>query len=111
MRRGNLLAGTVAGRTAERFDELARAEGIRIERIASPAGQRTPGPWYDQGWCEWVLLVEGRAGLDVEGEGAPLELGPGDWLELPPGCRHRVAWTDPRRETVWLAIHFGPGAA
>jgi cupin 2 domain-containing protein len=32
-------------------------------------------------------------------------MGPGDWLEIPARCRHRVAWTDPNQETVWLAVH------
>jgi cupin 2 domain-containing protein len=24
---------------------------------------------------------------------------------IPARCRHRVAWTDPAVDTVWLAIH------
>ena len=31
---------------------------------------------------------------------------PGDWVILPAHCRHRVAWTDPVRETLWLAVHL-----
>lgn len=34
---------------------------------------------------------------------------PGDWAVLPAHCRHRVAWTAPDRETVWLAVHLPPG--
>jgi cupin 2 domain-containing protein len=90
----------------EVFQELLQRPGVRIERIVS-SGQATPaGEWYDQGWDEWVLLVAGAAGLLLEGEGAPRTLGPGDYLLLPRGCRHRVEWTDPQAQTVWLAIHL-----
>ncbi len=26
---------------------------------------------------------------------------------IPAGVRHRVAWTDPERPTIWLAVHYG----
>jgi hypothetical protein len=28
----------------------------------------------------------------------------GDWIDLARGVRHRVAWTDPARDTIWLAV-------
>ena len=36
----------------------------------------------------------------------PLELGPGDYVDLPAHRRHRVEWTTPDEPTVWLAIHY-----
>mgnify|MGYP003419902423 CR=1 FL=1 len=30
---------------------------------------------------------------------------PGDWLQIPARQRHRVTWTDPAQDTVWLAVH------
>jgi cupin 2 domain-containing protein len=27
-------------------------------------------------------------------------------LNIPAHARHRVAWTDPKEKTIWLAIHF-----
>ena len=92
---------------AEVCEELLVRPGARIERIVSH-GQATPaGEWYDQPWDEWVLLVTGGAGLLVEGEAAPRQLQPGDYLLLPAHCRHRVEWTAADRETVWLAVHLG----
>jgi hypothetical protein len=35
-----------------------------------------------------------------------VRLGPGDWLLIPAHQKHRVAWTDPEAETVWLAVHY-----
>lgn len=104
---GSLLRNLPAAGDGEQFAELLSRPGVRLEQIVSQ-GQATPkGEWYDQDWDEWVLLASGSAGLLVEGEAAPRELQPGDYLLLPAGCRHRVEWTDPDRATVWLAVHLG----
>jgi len=90
----------------ERSDPLLERPGLRIERIVSRGHASPAGFWYDQDEAEWVLVVEGRARLLVAGELRPRELGPGDWIHLPARCRHRVEWTDPERETVWLAVFY-----
>ena len=83
-----------------------RTPGARLERIVS-RGHRTPdGEWYDQEWDEWVVVLSGRATLLVEGEPEPIPLVPGDSLVLPAHVRHRVEWTDPAADTVWLALHY-----
>jgi cupin 2 domain-containing protein len=104
--RGNLFAHLPPAGRDEAFEELLHRPGMRIERIVS-SGHATPaGEWYDQEWDEWVLLLAGSAGLLLEGEAEPRTLVPGDYLLLPAGCRHRVAWTDRQVQTVWLALHF-----
>jgi cupin 2 domain-containing protein len=103
----NILAGLPDARGGEIFATLVERDGVRIERIVSH-GQATPeGEWYDQEWDEWVIVLSGKAGLLVEGEAEPRLLGPGDHVDLPPRCRHRVAWTSPDEPTVWLAVHWG----
>lgn len=101
----NLLAGLPSPGVEESFETLLARPGIRIERIVSH-GQATPevSP-YEQDWDEWVLLVAGAARLWLDGA-AEVALGPGDYLLIPAGRRHRVTWTDPERPTVWLAIHL-----
>jgi hypothetical protein len=72
---------------------------LRIERIVS-TGQITPeGEWYDAEEAEFVLLVSGAARLRIEGEDEDRELGEGDYILLPPHCRHCVTFTRaaPRR--------------
>lgn len=102
---GNLHAGLPPAAPEELFETILSAPGIRIERIVS-WGQATPeGEWYDQQQGEWVLLAAGSAGLLLEGQQEPRRLLPGDYLYLPPRCRHRVAWTDAGQPTVWLAVH------
>lgn len=92
--------------TGELLETLIERSGIRIERIVS-TGQATPeGVWYDQPDDEWVLLLSGSACLLIQGEPEPLLLQQGDYLLLPARCRHRVEWTDEKKQTVWLACHL-----
>ena len=109
---GNLFDG-VAGfgrRTDEEIAVLLATPGLRIERIVSTGQASPPGFWYDQERPEWVLLVQGAAALEIQdattGQTAVRDLRPGDYLHIPAHCRHRVAWTDPDRPTIWLAIHY-----
>ena len=79
---------------------------MRIERIVSRGHASPPDFWYDQDWHEFVLLMSGRARLELA-DGAPVvELEPGDWLDIKAHVRHRVDWTDPEQDTVWLAVHY-----
>ncbi len=106
---GNIFTNLPDATSGEAFQTLLERDGVKIERIISH-GQATPeGEWYDQKWDEWVLLLSGRAGLLIEGEAEPRELEIGEYLLLPAGCRHRVAWTAPNSPTIWLAIHWKTG--
>jgi cupin 2 domain-containing protein len=104
----NLLSSLPSARAAEAILPLLTAKGMRLERIVSH-GQSTPdGLWYDQAEAEWVLLLSGAARLAVEGEPEEQPLAPGDVVFLAPHLRHRVSWTDPDRETVWLVLFVDP---
>jgi cupin 2 domain-containing protein len=106
MKSGNLFADIPEGLQEESFQDILNRRNVRIERIVSQ-GQRSPeGFWYDQHWDEWVLLLRGRAGLEIQGCPAIVELGPGDHLFIPAFTRHRVAWTDAGESSVWLAVHI-----
>jgi mannose-6-phosphate isomerase-like protein (cupin superfamily) len=102
----NLLAKLPAAKRAEAFTDLLSRPGVRLERIVS-RGQATPEdePMV-QAQDEWVLLLEGAAGMRVE-DSAEVSLGPGDHLLIEGGQRHWVTWTAKDRETVWLALHLG----
>lgn len=89
------------------LDLLAAPGGARVERILSRGASSPPDFWYEQGWDEFVLLVSGAAVLAFA-DGGERRLEAGDYAILPAGCRHRVAWTTPERETVWLAVHMPP---
>lgn len=106
LRVGNIFKGLPDQLPSELTEEIYGSSRIRIERIVS-RGHRSPESfWYQQQENEWVLVLSGRARLEIEGEATTTEVGPGDHLLIPAGLRHRVAWTDPREHTVWLAVFF-----
>jgi len=90
----------------ELFEEIESGKSFRLERIVSDGHKSSPGFWYDQPQQEWVILLQGAARIELDNENDHVELGPGDYLLIPAGRRHRVAWTTPDTKTVWLAIHF-----
>lgn len=107
---GNVLRDLPDARASEVTDILVAAPGVRIERIVSLGQASPPGFWYDQAEAEWVLLLAGAARLRFADEAEDRVLGPGDHVEIAPHRRHRVAWTDPKRRTIWLAVFHGTAA-
>ena len=107
---GRLFATLPARRQARELETaLLALPGLRIERIVSTGQSSPPGFWYDQSEGEWVVLLAGEAELRIEDEAATRRLAPGDWLHLPPHCRHRVERTAPEVPTVWLAVYYDAG--
>lgn len=101
----NIFADIPQHVDAEEVTVLLATPDIRIERIVS-TGQASPeGFWFDQERAEWVVLLQGAAEVQFEGEATPRPLRPGDTLHIPPQVRHRVAWTDANQPTVWLTVH------
>jgi GNAT superfamily N-acetyltransferase len=100
---GHIAADVGFDPEAEQVTLLAVGGGTRVERIVSRGHASPLGLWYDQDEDEWVMLVAGAARLEIEGSGE-VELQPGSWIDLPRHRRHRVAWTDPERDTIWLAV-------
>jgi cupin 2 domain-containing protein len=85
---------------------LAESKSTRIETILSH-GQASPeGFWYDQLEHEWVVVLKGSARLRFEVDNQHVDLGPGECVLIPAGCRHRVEWTNPAEPTLWLAIFY-----
>lgn len=102
----NILADLPAALTGEVFETIVTSDSLRIERIVSNGQATAEGEWYDQARDEWILVLAGGADLLFEDAHEPQRLGAGDYTLIPAGCRHRVAWTDPKVKTVWLAVHF-----
>ncbi|MDD2058792.1 cupin domain-containing protein [Pseudomonas sp. GD03860] len=102
----NLFQPLPIDTTREHFDDMLSRPGLRIERIVSFGQTSPPGFWYDQPQSEWVVVLSGSAGVRLEHEASERHLRPGDSLELPAHCRHRVEWTDSTQPTIWLAVHW-----
>jgi cupin 2 domain-containing protein len=90
----------------EEFRNLVASKRVKIERIVSTAHKTPQGEWLEQARAEWVIVLKGSAGLLIEGEAVPRALGPGDYLNIPERCRHRVEWTAKDEPTIWLAVHY-----
>lgn len=103
---GNLFSGIPAELPQELIDELVVQPSVRIERIVSKGHVSPDGFWYDQAEHEWVVLLQGEALLQLEGETGSIRLKPGMYINLPAHCKHRVEWTHPEIETVWLAVFY-----
>jgi cupin 2 domain-containing protein len=104
---GNLFAGLPSAPAGdEELSGLFTGKSFRVEKIVSFGHASPPGFWYDQPEDEWVLLLSGAARLRFEGEADAIDLGPGGYLNIPAGRRHRVDWTAPGVPSVWLAIHY-----
>ena len=106
MNAANLLDNLPADLPEELFTPLLKASSVRIERIVSHGHVSPPGFWYDQDDNEWVLVIDGSAAIEFEGQPEPVELPRGSYLNIPAHARHRVVLTDPAQKTVWLAIHY-----
>ena len=89
----------------EIFELLAKSETTRIERIISKGHKSPDSGWYDQDENEWVLVLRGEAILLFE-DGTSVNLKAGDYINIPAHKKHKVEWTDPEIETVWLAVHY-----
>ena len=89
----------------EKCEALVETGRVRIERIVSK-GHRSPETgWYDQEQNEWVMVLKGAAILAFEDE-ASVTLEAGDFVAIPAHKKHKVDWTAPDVETIWLAVHY-----
>jgi cupin 2 domain-containing protein len=101
----NLLKDIPQNLPDERFETLVKTDNIHIERIVSKGHSSPEEGWYDQDQNEWVLVLKGAARLAFE-DGSEVNMGPGDSLEIPAHVKHKVVWTDPEEETVWVGVRY-----
>jgi len=102
----NLLADIPPNLPDELIETILTTPHVKIERIVSRGHCSPEGFWYDQDTNEWVMVLQGRACLLFEAANEEVVLGPGDYLNIPARVRHRVQWTAPHEDTVWLAVHY-----
>ncbi len=102
--RGRLRDAAEAPAAGETTMELAAFGNAVVEQILSG---RLEGPAdFLQAQDEWVVVLSGRARLELDGE--TVELAAREWLFLPAGLPHRLVETEPG--TDWLAFHVHPRA-
>lgn len=92
----------------ELVEILASGKNIRVERIISEGHCSESGFWYDDPSAEWVTVLSGEAQLRFEVDKKLVHLRQGDHITIAPHEKHRVEWTTPDEQTVWLAVYFLP---
>lgn len=102
---GNIFQQVPEHLEQEIFEQIQAGEHVTIERIISKGHSSPASGWYDQARNEWVLLLRGEAELSFP-DGETIRLTAGDYVSIPAHTRHRVDWTDPHTETIWLAVHY-----
>jgi cupin 2 domain-containing protein len=103
---GSILEGIPIELSEELFDTICSTDSIKIERIVSRGHASPEGFWYDQEKNEFVLVVRGSAGLKLGNKDEIVALKTGDYYIIESHVKHRVEWTDPTCETIWLAVHY-----
>ena len=101
----NLYANLPQNPQKEVFTDLLKTAEVRIERIVSRGHTAPETGWFDQEEGEWVVVLQGAALIEFEAKES-IRLEAGDYLNIPAHIRHRVSWTDPEKNTVWLAVFY-----
>jgi len=105
MESGNIFESIPENLDDEVVDLLVQTGKVKIERIISKGHTSPASGWYDQEKEEWVIVLKGAAIISFE-KGKEINLKAGSHLNIPAHTKHKVTWTNPKTETVWLAIHY-----
>mgnify|MGYP003658629182 CR=1 FL=1 len=89
----------------EVFSTIVQSENVKVERIVSRGHTSPASGWHDQVENEWVIVLAGEARLLFE-DNREVHLLAGGYINIPSHTKHKVIWTPPDIQTVWLAIHY-----
>lgn len=101
----NIFESIPANLHEESIENLVQSKDMKIERIISRGHTSPKSGWYDQPRNEWVIVLQGKAIISFE-TGKEIILEAGNYLNIPAHTKHKVSWTNPETETIWLAIHY-----
>ena len=91
--------------TEEIFEDIINTENLKIERIVSYGHTSPKSGWYESQENEWVIVLKGEAIVSFK-NADDVRLNAGDYINIPAFKKHKVSWTLPNAETIWLAIHY-----
>jgi cupin 2 domain-containing protein len=106
LEKANLFTTIPEAGADEAVATLLARDGVRLERIVSKGHASPPGFWYDQPRHEWVVLLRGQARLLFDSPRREVVLQAGDYINIPAHVRHRLEWTDPQQDNIWLALFY-----
>ncbi|MGF1684008.1 cupin domain-containing protein [Photobacterium minamisatsumaniensis] len=102
----NIFSNIPSQLPEEIFEDIVSTENVRIEKIVSKGHTTPTDEWYDQEESEWVMVLQGQAKILFEEGMREVEMQAGDHINIPAHQRHRVTWTKPDSETIWLAVFY-----
>lgn len=105
MKINNLFKAIPEDLDKEVFECLTEKGQFKIERIISKGHTSPDKGWDFQKQDEWVVVLKGAATLSFE-NGVQENLKVGDYINIPAQTKHKVNWTKPDEETIWLAVHY-----
>lgn len=88
----------------EVFQTIIQHQNVKIARIISKGQKSEEEFWYDQEKSEWVLVLQGAAQLEFKDK--VIKLKKGDYINIEAHKKHRIKWTTPDEETIWLVIFY-----
>ncbi|MFK5936829.1 MAG: cupin domain-containing protein, partial [Sulfurimonas sp.] len=86
----------------ELFEDIIATDNVKIERIISYGHTSPKTGWYEAEESEWVIVLKGAAILSFE-DSKDVKLNAGDYINITAFVKHKVSWTLPNAETIWLA--------
>ena len=102
---GNLFDATPETIDQEILTDLVQSKNVAIKRIVSKGQVSPESGWYEQDDNEWVVVLKGEAKVTFE-NGNVFHMRAGNYINIPAHAKHRVSWTSPDTETLWLAVHY-----
>ena len=105
MKDNNIFASIPQRLDQELVEILLENKDVCIERIISKGHTSPDSGWYDQPKNEWVMVLKGEAVITFQDE-PEIRLAAGSYIDIAAHKKHRVSWTDPNNETIWLAVHY-----
>lgn len=89
----------------EIFEDIINTKNLKIERIVSYGHSSPKSGWHESELNEWVIVLKGEAVLSFEKK-EDVKLNAGDYINITAFLKHKVSWTLPNAETIWLALHY-----
>ncbi|MEN8717413.1 MAG: cupin domain-containing protein [Sulfurovum sp.] len=104
----NIFENIKVNKDKEQFNDIINTKDVRIERIVSNGQTSEQDFWYDQNENEFVVVLKGRAILQIKQNNEIKEyvLNEGDYLNIQANIKHRVKYTSLDEPTVWLAVFY-----
>jgi len=105
MKTSNIFKNIPKPAEDEFFQNIIKNEKLKIQRIVSHGHSSPKSGWYEAPDEEWIVLLDGEAILKFI-DGKEVRLKSGDYLNIPAKSQHKVDWTKPDYDTIWLVVHY-----